>query len=106
MRPFTTRGLLLLILVTAATLRLPALATFGFSDDESAKLQAVAAYRHGDFAANAEHPMLMKLAMWGSMSAAERWTRQAPPALAIAPETALRLPNAVAGIATVLVVYG
>jgi 4-amino-4-deoxy-L-arabinose transferase-like glycosyltransferase len=106
MRPLLLRSLLILILALAATLRLPALATFGFSEDESAKVQAIDAYRHGDFTANAEHPMLMKLAMWGTTSAANRWNAISRPAWRMAPESALRLPNAIAGVVTVLVVYG
>jgi hypothetical protein len=41
--------------------------------------------------------MLMKLAMWGSLAGAERWNTYVPDRWPIAPETALRLPNAVAG---------
>lgn len=101
------RVLLLLIVVLAAACRLPALSTYGFSDDEIAKVQAIDAYRHGDFAANGEHPMLMKTIMWGATSAAERWnSRVGAAVLQLAPETALRLPNAVAGVLTVVVVYG
>ena len=100
------RALLLLIVVLAAACRLPALSTYGFSDDEIAKVQAIDAYRHGNLAANGEHPMLMKTIMWGASSAAEGWNSRVGAALRIAPETALRLPNVVAGVLTVVVVYG
>jgi hypothetical protein len=105
MRP-PVRVLLPLILVLAAACRLPALSTYGFSDDEIAKVQAIDSYRRGDFTANAEHPMLMKVVAWGAMTAAERWNPRVGASLRVAPETALRLPNAVAGVLTVVVVYG
>jgi hypothetical protein len=97
--------LLAFIVLTALGLRLNGLDTYGFSEDEVAKLRAIEGYRRGDFSPNAEHPMLMKLMMWGSLAATEQWNRMAP-ALPIAPETALRLPNVIAGAATTLAVYG
>lgn len=98
--------LLLLAVLLGLAFRVVALDTYGFSEDESAKLRAIDAYRRGDFTANAEHPMLMKLSMWASLSAADAWNGLAPAALAVAPETALRLPNAVAGTATLAAVSG
>jgi len=98
--------LLAFIVLTALGLRLYGLSTYGFSEDEVAKFQAIDAYRRGDFSQNAEHPMLMKLAMWASLDVAEAWNRRMPPSAALAPEAALRLPNAVAGAATTLAVYG
>ena len=89
----------------ALTVRLVGLHVSGFSDDEMAKVQAIESYRHGDFTANAEHPMLMKLAMWASMSAVSRWNTAVSSSLTIGEETALRLPNAIIGVATVVVVY-
>ena len=98
--------LLAFIVLTGLGLRLDGLSAYGFSEDEVAKLQAIDAYRRGDFSANAEHPMLMKLAMWGSLDVAEAWNRRMPRSVAIDQESALRLPNAVAGAATTLAVYG
>ena len=100
------RLVLTLALVVAAAFRVTALATYGFSEDEVNKLRAIAAYERGDLIANAEHPMLMKLAMWGSLAAADAWNGTFGTTRAIAPETALRLPNALAGVATVAAVYG
>ena len=60
-------------LVTAGLTRTAHLATYGFSEDEINKVHAVEEYRQGSFGANAEHPMLMKLAMWGSVALSERW---------------------------------
>jgi hypothetical protein len=99
-------ALLAFIAVVALLLRVHALGAFGFGEDEVAKLRAIEAYRQGAFAANAEHPMLMKLAIWASLSMADAWNDRAPMAAAISPEAALRLPNAVAGTATTVAVYG
>ena len=93
------------VVIVALTGRLLSLDASGFSEDEAAKLHAIDAYRSGNFSANAEHPMLMKLAMWASMSLSDAWNAAVPSA-PIAAETALRLPNVVAGSATVAAVYG
>ena len=89
----------------AVTFRVSGLSTYGFSEDELNKVQAVEQYRAGHFSANAEHPMLMKLAMWGSTALADEWNRIAPPGRVMSPETAIRLPNAIAGAATTLVLF-
>src|SRR5882672_622042 len=100
------RVVALTVVLAAATLtRTAHLATYGFSEDEINKVHAVEEYRHGRFGANAEHPMLMKLAMWGSVAASERWNAVAPPERAMSLETAIRLPNALAGAATTLVLF-
>jgi Dolichyl-phosphate-mannose-protein mannosyltransferase len=92
--------------VLAVAIRINALATYGLSEDELNKVNAIEQYRSGHFDANAEHPMLMKLAMWGSVEIARAWNHVASPDRAIAIETAVRLPNAVAGAATTVVLYG
>jgi len=92
--------------VVALSFRVSALSTYGLSEDEINKVHAIEQYRAGRFGANAEHPMLMKLAMWGSVSLSDAWNRIAPPDRTIALETAIRLPNAVAGAATTLVMFG
>jgi hypothetical protein len=86
--------------------RIPALSTYGLSEDEINKVRAIEQYRHGRFGANAEHPMLMKLAMWGSLELAGAWNRAAPSTQSIPVETALRLPNALAGAATAAAIFG
>src|SRR5947209_5661238 len=93
------------LLVAALAFRTTALSTYGFSEDEINKVDAIEAYRAGRFSANAEHPMLMKLTMWGSVAAASAWNRMAPPDRQMSLETAIRLPNAVAGAATVLPIF-
>jgi hypothetical protein len=100
------RGVALAVVLAAAALtRTSHLATYGFSEDEINKVHAVEEYRHGRFGANAEHPMLMKLAMWGSVTLSEQWNAAVAPERAISLETAIRLPNALAGTATTLVLF-
>jgi len=86
--------------------RAVALSTYGLSEDEVNKVRAIEQYRHGHFAANAEHPMLMKLAMWGSVSLTDGWNRVAPAGGRIAIESAIRLPNVIAGTLTSVVLFG
>src|SRR5258708_6352765 len=96
---------LAVVLAAAGLTRTAHLATYGFSEDEINKVQAVAEYRQGHFGGYDGHPLRMKLAMWGGGAESERWNAAAPPAWAISPETALRLPNALAGVATTLVLF-
>src|SRR5262249_46237889 len=46
------------------------------------------------------------LAMWASVEASEAWNHVAPSRQAISLETAIRLPNALAGAATTVVLFG
>jgi hypothetical protein len=86
--------------------RAVALSTYGLSEDEVNKVRAIEQYRHGHFGANAEHPMLMKLAMWGSVELAGVWNNVAPPGQTIAIESAIRFPNVLAGTLTTMVLFG
>jgi len=90
----------------AVAVRVAALDTYGFSEDEINKVNAVEQYRGGRFGANAEHPLLMKLVMWASVEAADAWNRVARPDDTLPLETAIRLPNAVAGAAITVVLFG
>jgi hypothetical protein len=94
-----------LVLVAASLTRTAYLSTYGFSEDEINKVHSVEEYRHGRFGSNAEHPMLMKLAMWGSVALSERWNAVATSERTISRETAIRLPNALAGAATALLLF-
>lgn len=96
---------LALAVMLAFGFRIAALSTYGFGEDEVNKVHAIEQYRAGHFGANAEHPMLMKLAMWGSVELAGVWNRVAPSGAGIALETAVRLPNAIAGTATGVVLF-
>jgi hypothetical protein len=94
------------VLAAALSVRLINLGASGFSADEINKWHAVQAYRTGSFSANAEHPMLMKLAAWVSISAADRWNaHQRNGSLQITPEAALRAPNALAGAVTTGMIF-
>src|SRR4051812_48345909 len=99
-------AVLVIATVLALGFRLSGLSTYGLSQDEINKVQAIEEYRAGHFSANAEHPMLMKLAMWASVDLARAWNRVAPAHQAMSLETALRLPNAIAGAATTLALFG
>ncbi|MCU1386099.1 MAG: hypothetical protein JWL71_4796 [Acidobacteria bacterium] len=96
---------LAVVLVAAGVNRMSHLATYGFSQDEMNKVHAVEEYEHGRFGANAEHPMLMKVAMWGSVALSQAWNAGVAPAHGIPLETAIRVPNALAGTATTLALF-
>jgi len=106
--PWPRAAVLVLVCATlvAGAIRIGALDTYGFSEDEINKVRAIEEYRAGHFGANAEHPMLMKLAMLGSVELSEAWNRVAPADRAVPLETAIRLPNALAGAVTTLVLFG
>jgi hypothetical protein len=105
-RAAITTIVLVAVLASGLGLRAAGLSAYGFSTDEINKVDAIAEYRRGHFGANAEHPMLMKLAMWASVEAADAWNRIAPEVRSIDIESAVRLPNAVLGAATALLVFG
>src|SRR5258707_137079 len=79
----------------------------GFAEDEANKIFAIRCYEQGDFTANAEHPMVMKLLCYTSMHAAGAWNRIAGNTLhlALSDEAALRLPNAAFGALTVVPLF-
>src|SRR5208337_2078993 len=100
--------LALLLTLASFGLRVYQVGSYSLSEDEAAKWQAVQQYRQGHFVAvNGEHPMLMKLLAWGSLSVGEQWNAHAirhgwPTA---SPEAWLRLPNVILGAATTFVLY-
>ena len=95
---------LLVLTVAGFGFRVSGLSAEGLSEDELNKLNAVADYRaHGLTGANGEHPMLMKAFQAAAIVLAEKWN-SIRPANQIAPETALRLPGAIVGaLSTVLI---
>lgn len=110
-RPFARRTelwLALLLTLVAFGLRVYHIGSYSLSEDEAAKWQAIQQYRQGHFVGvNGEHPMLMKMLAWGSLSLGEQWNIRAikhgwP---TVAPEAALRLPNVILGAATTFVLY-
>lgn len=86
-------GLVILVLLGFG-LRINQLGASGFAEDEMNKLNAVHAYQRGDFTANGEHPMVMKVLMWGSLNA-----------IPASDEVALRFPNALVGALTVIPLF-
>ena len=78
-------------------IRMWGLGAASLAEDEVNKLRAAEAYDRGDLSANAEHPLLMKAAIWAS--------RRATQPFGVSPEAAVRLPNALAGAATTGVVF-
>jgi hypothetical protein len=95
---------LLVLTIAGFGFRVSGLGAEGLSEDELNKLSAVADYRaHGLTGANGEHPMLMKAFQAAAIVLAEKWN-SIRPANQIAPETALRLPGAIVGaLSTVLI---
>jgi len=103
------RKLLIIVVVVALGffVRAYRLDAAGFAEDEANKIFAARAYEQGDFTANAEHPMVMKLLCYGSTRAASAWNSLAGQRidLRIPEETALRLPNAAFGALTVIPLF-
>ena len=112
---FTDRGLvsisrtvlvavLSLLVLVGFGLRVSNLSAEGLSEDELNKLQAVADYRaNGLTAANGEHPFLMKALQTSTLFLADKWNASSlGAARPISPETALRLPGAIFGALTVI----
>jgi len=92
---WTIIGTLTLLVILGFGLRVTQLGAVGFAEDEMNKLDAVHSYDRGDFTANAEHPMLMKVLMWASVRAGAGDSEEA----------ALRLPNALVGALTVIPLF-
>lgn len=90
--------------------RVTGLSAEGLSEDELNKLNTVAEYRtQGLTGSNGEHPMLMKALQTASIILVEQWNNTSfvasHPAEFIQPETALRLPGAILGALTALLIY-
>lgn len=95
---------LALVFAVALSFRLWNLGSVGLSEDESNKILAAENYRHGSFADNTEHPMLMKLLCTASVVSAERLNGFFH--TSITPEAALRFPIALAGSLNSIAIYG
>lgn len=98
----------LLLTVLAFAIRLNHVDFNSLSEDESAKWAAVQEYRHGHFlGVNSEHPMMLKVLAWVSLTAGERWNRLASlhnwPTMS--PEGWLRFPNVLLGAATSAILF-
>src|ERR1700757_2123896 len=98
----------LLLTVLAFAVRLNHIDFNSLSEDESAKWAAIQEYRHGHFVGvNSEHPMILKVLAWVSLTAGERWNRLASlhnwPTMS--PEGWLRFPNVLFGAATTAILF-
>jgi dolichyl-phosphate-mannose-protein mannosyltransferase len=105
-RVVATASFIVVVMALAFGVRAAGLSTYGFSEDEIQKVRAIEQYRYGRLSANAEHPMLMKIAMMASVDLASAWNRVVPAEESIAVEIAVRLPNAVVGAATTATLFG
>jgi 4-amino-4-deoxy-L-arabinose transferase-like glycosyltransferase len=101
----------LVLLVSAGfAFRAYQLGAEGLSEDELNKVRAVEEYRaHGLTSANGEHPLLMKALLTASVVAADYWNALAfvegRPHLKVPVETAVRLPGALLGALTSLLIF-
>src|ERR1041384_6867233 len=101
----------LLIVVLAVALgfcaRVYRLDAAGFAEDEANKIFAIRAYEQGDFTANAEHPMVMKMLCFASTHLANRWNALVGQQthFEVSEETALRFPNALFGALTLIPLF-
>ena len=95
---------LIVLTIAGFGFRVTGLSAEALGEDELNKLNAVADYRaNGLTGANGEHPMLMKAFQAATIILAEKWNNSRP-GNQIAPETALRLPTAIIGaLSTVLI---
>jgi hypothetical protein len=101
---------LVVIILAGFGFRAAQLSAEGLSEDELNKLVAVEDYRaRGLTSANGEHPFLMKALLTASVVAADYWNETAlvasNPSLRVQSETALRLPGAIFGALTSLLIF-
>ena len=102
-------AVLVVLTIAGFGFRVTGLSAEALGEDELNKLNAVADYRaNGLTGANGEHPMLMKGFQAATIILAEKWNNSSfvdsRPSDEIAPETALRLPGAIIGaLSTVLI---
>ncbi|HEU5460449.1 MAG TPA: glycosyltransferase family 39 protein, partial [Pyrinomonadaceae bacterium] len=86
---------LALLVILGFGIRFTQLSAIGFAEDEMNKLDAVHSYERGDFSANSEHPMVMKMLVWASLRSGAGDSEEA----------ALRLPNVLIGALTVIPLF-
>ena len=99
---------LALLTLAAFGFRLYRVGSISLADDEAAKWQAIQEYKKGHFVGvNSEHPMLLKLLVWASFEAGQKWNQWAGQRrwLVAREEAALRFPNLVFGALTTIVIY-
>ncbi len=96
-----------ILVIAGFGFRATGLSVESLGEDELNKLNAVADYRaNGLTGANGEHPMLMKAFQGATIILAEKWNNSSLGAeRRIAPETALRLPGAIFGALSALLIF-
>lgn len=100
--------MLAMFVVAGLGFRTAGLSKEALSEDELNKLNAVTEYRaKGLTSANSEHPLLMKAALTVSVIACEKWNSvvASNPALNISVETALRIPGAIIGALSAVLIF-
>jgi hypothetical protein len=98
----------ILLALLAFAVRIDSVGFNSLSEDETAKWQAIQQYRHGNFeGVNSEHPMMLKVLAWASLTVGKQWNgiASAHGWPAISPESWLRLPNVLFGAATAVMLY-
>jgi len=101
---------LVVIALLGFGLRAYQLSAEGLSEDELNKARAIEEYRaRGLTSANGEHPLLMKALLTGSVALADRWNNasfaQTHTQLQLPVEVSLRLPGAIFGALTALLIF-
>jgi hypothetical protein len=96
---------LALIVALGFVLRARELGKAGLNEDEAKKAEAARAYLHGNFFVNLEHPMLMKSLDALALATFGTWDRIAGPRYHISVAAAVRLPNAIFGSLTAIVIF-
>lgn len=100
------KGLVLAVIVVLGfVLRVQQLGRPGLNEDEVNKVEAAGAYLRRDFLVNLEHPMLMKSLDALSLAAFDAWDRAAGGRHQISVAAAVRLPNAIFGSLTAIVLF-
>ena len=98
----------LLLTLGAFVVRIHNVGFNSLSEDEAAKWSAVQEYRQGHFVGvNSEHPMMLKMLVWASLTTGECWNDVAAihhwPSMS--PEGWLRFPNVLLGSATAAILF-
>jgi hypothetical protein len=96
---------ILLIVALGLAVRLRGLGSVGFNEDEIQKVVAARSYLRGNFSVNLEHPMVMKSLIAGSLWAADVWNRGFGQLHEVPEEVSVRLPNAIFGSLTAVVIF-
>jgi predicted membrane-bound dolichyl-phosphate-mannose-protein mannosyltransferase len=99
---------LCIFMLAGLGLRVYRLGSESLSEDELNKVKAVAEYREkGLTPANGEHPFLMKAMLAASIIVSEHWNdlARSNPQLQISTETAARLPGALLGALSALLIF-